>query len=232
MDWLMELSYIGETNRLSLMFNLAAVFIVIGIIWQTGIYRERGRLEDKLFFMMEIMVLAMAIVDMSSSLMNGQDNPYIGTANFVINHGFFILFALICGTLALFFIQRAVGGLEDNKRKCLNVMIPVFAQIVLILSNILTRSFFYIDPVTYAYTRGHLYWVLYVVPFIYVLIGVIMISRINPVSVWLFLLLVAVRLVLGFLHNGVSSTPVCFAIGLAYIQIHISLRSFYEEEKK
>ncbi len=232
MEWLMELSYMSEINRLSLMFNLAAIFIVIGIIWQTDIYRERGRFEDKLFFLMEIMLLVMSAVDICSAMMNGRSAPYAGMINRVTNYCFFILFAVLCGTLALFFIQRAVGGLEDDRKRCFTVMIPALLEIALVFFNILTGKFFYIDPVTNAYTKESLYWVLYIVPFIYALICIIFISRINPVSIWLFILLVAVRLVLGFLHNGVSSTPVCFAIGFAYIQIHISLGSFYEEEKK
>lgn len=231
MRFLEKLSYISEMNRLSLMFNLAAVFIISGIIWQTGIYRKRGKLEDKLFFSAEILLIAMAMIDMIGSVLNGQGAPAAAALNHISNHVFFILFALICGMLALFFAQRARGGYENNRQKRILFMLPAFAEIAAILTNSFTGSFFYIDSETKAYTLGHLYGLIYIVPVFYVILSIIMSSKSNPGSIWFFLLIIVVRMLLGLTSNGVSSTSVCLAIGLAYIQIHIALEPFYEEDE-
>lgn len=231
MRFLESLSYISEMNRLSLMFNLAAVFIASGIIWQTGIYRKRGRLEDKLFFSAEILLIVMAIIDMTGSVLNGQGAPAAAALNHISNHVFFILFALICGMLALFFAQRARGGYENSRQKRILFMLPAFAEIAVILINSFTGSFFYIDSETKAYSLGQLYGFLYIVPAFYVVLSIIMSSKSHPGSIWFFLLIIIVRIILGLTRSDLSSTPVCLAIGLAYIQIHIALEPFYEEDE-
>lgn len=231
MEVFQKLSYISEIGRLSIMLNAAAVFIVLGMIWYTAIYRRRRRLSDRLFFRMELLLVVLSVSDLVVYLVDGNTAPWAETLNSISNLVFFISFALFCGVFALFFTQNAVGGLENNGKKRLLLMLPAYAESVLFLINAFTGMFFYVDRATGIYTRSAHYGLLYIIPLFYAGLSVIMIIKIDPGIVWLFFLLLAVRLILGVVHNGVSSTAICFAIGMVFTHVHVILRPFYEEEK-
>ena len=54
---------ISELHEASLIMDIAAVFLLIGTIIYTTIYRKRGHIDDKLFFYLIVDTLVMAISD-------------------------------------------------------------------------------------------------------------------------------------------------------------------------
>ena len=221
---------ISELHYATLLLDIAAVCIIIGVIHYTTIYRRRGTLDDKMYFQMLIITIICAVSDGITYVIDGSGIPGMSVLSVICNDIFFITFELMLAILAIYLDHHVHMDDAVTKKRARLFLIPAVIEIVLILANTFSHFLFWVDPVTTEYYSGSLYILVFVAPVVYCALGLISIARINMATIWMFALLVAVRVFLGNILSDVSSTALLFAITLVFIHIHQMRLPFYEED--
>ena len=222
---------ISELHEASLIMDIAAVFLLIGTIIYTTIYRKRGHIDDKLFFYLIVDTLVMAISDGITYVLDGGSVPYGALISLVCNYIFFISFELFCGLLAVYLDYRVYQNVDALKKRGTVLMIPAVIMMVMIIANIFGRFLFWVDPQTSEYIQYPAYSLIFVAPAIYVILGIFYCFKLDFAMMWIFVLLLLVRLFFGNLMRGVSSTSLIFSMVLVFIHIHYMRLPFYDDEE-
>ncbi|MCR5097586.1 MAG: hypothetical protein K6B14_01410 [Lachnospiraceae bacterium] len=222
---------ISELHQASLLMDAAAVCLLAGTLIHTSIYRKRGHGDDILFFALNIITVIMAVSDGVTFALDGGTVPYGARISLLCNNVFFITFELFCGLLAVYLDYRIVvrKNIYTLKRG-LVVMIPAIVMILLILANNFGRFLYWVDPATNEYFSYPMYNLVFLGPAIYAVFGMICVVRIDVKSLWIYILLLAVRLFFGQITQGVSSTALIFSMGLVFIHLYYMRLPFYDEE--
>ncbi|MBR4528678.1 MAG: hypothetical protein IKO80_00210 [Lachnospiraceae bacterium] len=226
---LIDFSRMSYLNTGTIIMDCAAVFLLVGMIVHTSYYRRRGSAADRIFY-------GMLIVDIIAALADGlnfslERSPHPAAAGLIIagDTVFTMAFETLCFMLVLFLDVRAYGFSQERRRKWNLYALPFVITIPVILGNVFFGYLFTIEPGT-IYQYGGYYNLIFVAPAIYTVLAVILIARIDRHLVPMFLLMLIVRVYGGNFARGISSTPVVFAVGLAYVHIHMMNHTFYEEE--
>jgi hypothetical protein len=210
--------------------DIAAMLIIVGLIAYTSIYRRRGRMSDKLFFVVSLLTLIMAAADGVTYVLDGSSVAGAALISLIFNNIFFCLFEAFCGLTALYLYHRLREDEGVSKVMSGIILAPAAVMILMEIVNNFLPFLFYVDTVTNEYIEYPMYYAIFIGPAIYAVFAVWVIAQIDKSVIWLFLLLLASRLFLGSLFRGVSSTALVFAIGLVFVHIHVMGSPFYEEE--
>ena len=226
------MSYMSELHRATLIMDVAAVLILLGIIVYTDIYRKRGLVGDRLYFDLLLVTLLMGISDAITYIMDGSSIPFAAAISIICNNIFFLTFELFSGFLVVYLDYRVHKSVELLKKRQKIIMIPALAMSALILINNVFRFLYWVDPATNEYYQYPLYTIIYIGPLIYAVYCVYLLAKIDAGVIWLFLLLIAIRVFLGNILSGVSSTALVYAMGLCFIHLHYMRLPFYDGEEE
>lgn len=226
---------IGELHRASIIMDVAAVFIIIGIIVYTSIYRRRGRTQDKMYFLVSLVCGVMALSDAVTYILDGSTVPYATQISLFCNDIFFISFEWFCGMIVVYLAYRYRCDMKHIGERLTNLSVllmslPTAVTTILIIANHYTMFLYGVDPATNMYFQSEYYILLYIAPLIYAVMSLIYIILLDRKVVWLFVTLILCRLLLGYFMRGVSSTAIMFVIGLVFVHIHVMQVPFYEIE--
>ncbi len=222
---------IPELHLASIIMDLAAVFILTGLIIYTRVYRRRGYLDDRLFFHLSVIAIVMSVADAVTYALDGSTVSGSAVISLVLNNIFFIAFEVFIGILAVYMYYRVGKKKERIVRIGAYIMIPALVTSVLILINNFTRFLFWVDPVTNKYEDYKAYPIIFIAPLFYALYIVFAVFKQQKKAVILLALLVVIRIVSGFFFRGVSSTGVMFSMGLVFIHLYEMGQPYFREER-
>ena len=220
---------ISELHMASILMDIAALLLLFGTIIHTSIYRKRGRVDDRLFFILIVITAIMSVADAITYVLDGGRVPGGVVTSIFCNNIYFITFELFCGVLAVYLDYRAYADHHSPVRSAVIMLVSVVMVALIVLNNS-GKFLFWVDPVTNQYYQYPMYPIVFLGPAIYAVLVLLYIIKIDVKVAWLYILLVLIRLMFGQLTRGVSSTALIFAIGLAFIHIHYMRLPFYDEE--
>jgi hypothetical protein len=225
-----DLSVVSHLNAGTVIVDGAAVLILVGMIIHTSLYRSRGRLDDKLFFAMLITDLVAAVCDGCNYLLENGTDPLAARLIMIGDTVFSAAFVLFSLLFALFVYYRAHHDSERIRKNWLYYALPAFLSFSMILGNLFAGYMFYVDENT-VYHYGDWYDLIFVAPALYGVLCIVNIWRIDKRLVFLFLVMIAIRIGGGMFARGISTTPIVFAVWLAFIHILTMNHPFYAEEE-
>ncbi len=223
---------ISELHQASLIMDAAAIFLLIGTAVYTTIYRKRGRTIDRIYFALLVITVIMAISDGITYVLDGSTVPNSAVISLACNNIFFLTFELFCGLVIVYLDDSIHSDSEMALKRALIIMIPAIIMMVMILANNFGRFLYWVDPATSEYYQYPLYTLVFAGPILYAVWGLYYVIKIDVKVLWLYLLLIAVRVFFGNIMQGVSSTALIFSMGLVFIHIHYMRLPFYDEEEQ
>ncbi len=221
---------IGVLHQATIIMDAAAIFLLAGVWVNTTIYRKRGHLDDVLYAQLLVINIIMAISDAITYILDGGSVPYGALISVICNYVFFGTFELFCGILAVYLDYRVHTDLTITKKRKWLLLAPAIAMLIMLGANIFFRFLFWVDTDTSKYFQYPLYSLVFLAPAIYAVLGLYYLFRINYKVIWMYLLLLVIRVFFGNIMQGVSSTALVFSIGLVFVHIHYMRLPFYEKE--
>ena len=222
---------ISELHLASIIMDAAAAFIMAGMVIYTYIYRKRARFDDRIYFQLLIITMIMALSDAVTYVVDGSTLSYAASLSIIFNNLFFIAFELFGGLIAVYLYFRHTRDEALVRRRGAYIMIPALVSAAMILINNFTRFLYWISP-SNRYEEYDAYLVIFIAPALYILFCAYLVIRIDAREIWLFFLLIFVRVFSRVALQSVSSTPVIFAMGLVFIHLNVMKEPFYESEEE
>ena len=82
----------------TLLLDGSTIFLLIGVLMQSAIMRKRGRQDDKLFFLLVIENMVIAVADIITYLADGKDFPGARFLNMFGVSVFYLVMIMLCMT--------------------------------------------------------------------------------------------------------------------------------------
>ena len=147
----------------SIIMDVTSLFFMGGLLIYTSLYRQRGRLDDRLFFALVLVNMVLAVADALTYLWEGSANPSVRVLIMIGNIVFYAAFELF-PYFYLLYLDFRVYGSKDRLRK-LKVLygIPCFVILAMLLLNLWTGWLFVIGEDNlyyYTYYNELLYFLL------------------------------------------------------------------------
>ena len=214
----------------SLITDGAALFILIGMIVYTSLYRKRGKLVDKVFFALIIVSIIATVSDILFyvELYLVEQNPIL---DFLASAGssfiFYICVSVFCVLLSIHLILSNGGDVAKLKRYLPAMCIP--AAIVMVFGSI--NSFIYDDVSQHgwlgkvAFSANAL---VFMPMIIYGLITVAVMFKKSRRIVILFVVLAVPHIYLA-VSSVATIAPLIMAVYLIYIHLYTMRDDFYDE---
>ena len=217
----------------SVFMNGAALMLLISIFLTTAIYRERGRLDDRLFFYMILVDAVIAVCDAISYVVDAHRFPFARTLTILSNTT--MLFSLtVFAALFIALIHYRIYREEERTRKLGRLLIAVEAVILLAdLLNIPFGYFFHINEQN-VFVYEPIFILQTIMIYGLMAVGSLMalFAKITGVSgkyipAGMLLLLLVPDLVANFLIYDLSVYAVTRSILLCYLHMAILNEEFY-----
>ncbi len=211
--------------------DCAAVCILLGLLVYTAAFRKRRRIEDRLFFCMIIVDLFTAVSDAGAYITGESDFPGAPDICMVCNTIFFIGFVLFALLWFIYILQMNVRNWDKLRKWLPPISVPAAIIIILIIINHFAGFLYSVDRLTNVYYEGSLYNLILVPALLYAFFSILLLFRVDIPFAVLILILIAVRICLGVILRGVSSSALISAMFLIYAHIHVMQSDFYKEER-
>ena len=212
----------------SIIIDAVSLFFMGGILVYTARYRKRGRLDDRLFFIMVVTNLVLALSDGIAYLLEG--NPASAARYLIItaNILFYAAFALFPFLYMLYLDFRAFEDKARIRKIKLVAFVPCLIQVVLLVVNLFTGWIFTVSEDT-IYHPGPLNDLMFIPAILYVLVSLYLVTKINVRLVFLGILIILTRIAWGIWFRDISSTAFTYTMFLVCTHIHVMNRPLYEE---
>ncbi|MCR5502811.1 MAG: hypothetical protein K6F53_07365 [Lachnospiraceae bacterium] len=221
---------ISHLNAGTVIVDAAAVFLLLGMIYQTALFRRRGRTDDRIFFWMILTNILLAVCDGLNYSMEGSPNPLAGKLIIAGDTVFTLAFETFSVLLACFVDYRAYKDTKGLKKRSMLYAIPAVVTGILVLVNPFTGILFSMDSGN-IYHFGDWYNLIFVAPVIMAIIVFLLLWKTDRFMAVFFVAMIGIRLIAGVIVRGISLTGFFFALVLAYTHIRIMNHAFYEEEE-
>lgn len=206
-------------NNASMAIDGTAIFFLGGLIYYTSAFRKRGRLSDRLFFMMLVTDIVAAVFDIMVDFFEFRPGPY-SAAMMMAGSTVFNLAIIFAGSLLMLYaLSYTENGVEKVRKSWKYWMIPAVVSAVFFVINLFTGWITYVDRADNLYHHGPLYYVVYIPLYIYLLLAAVYLWKVNRSAVIILIALVAVRLIMEALFQSVSSTPFFVSVILTYLHV-------------
>ena len=225
---LMNLTY---TATATVIIDIIAMFLLLGLIQLTRIYRQRGKLKDKIFFAMLLTDLLMTVTDISVEFLNYSTSALLHVLMVLLATILTVAFEILCLLVLLYLICFLPGGSEMVKKNYRLYAVPALLATVMLIINIFGGFLFYADSKTGQYLHGPVYNLIFIPVVIYAVMCIKTLWSVNRLGIVLFFMLLVARLGLETAFRSVSSTPFVYAVVLIYLLIGTMNRSFHGEEE-
>ena len=212
----------------SIIMDAASLFFMGGLLIYTSLYRKRGRLDDRLFFAMIAVNIALAVADGTAYLLERRIVEFAGSAISVCNIVFYAAFSIFPYLYMLYLDYRVYKDTKRIRKRKLVGGIPCFLLLILLLANLKTGWLYYVG-------EGNIYYfgpynnLVFLPVAIYFLVSLYLVYRINPRLILLALLLLASRIAFGRWFRSISSTAFIYTLFLVCTHIYVMNRPLNEE---
>lgn len=211
----------------SIIMDCTALFFLAGILIHTSLYRKRGRIDDRLFFVMVVVNMVLAAADGISYLLEGSAMPAARELLIAGNIIFFTAFEVFPYLFNLYLDYRIYQSREHLRKRKLLYLIPCLLFLVLIPVNFRTGIIFSFDEAN-MYQSGPYNGLVFIPAGISILISLFQVRRINKRLIYLCFMLIIARVFFGVWFRGISSTAFTYTLFLVSTHIHTMNRSLYE----
>ena len=220
------MSELSIFNITTLILDLGTIFLILGLIMVTGVLRQRGREDDKMFFYLLIIEIVVAISDIVGYLADGKN--FYG-ANFVqmaAMQVFYMAFTLESVTWSHYSDIRFKGSEKDFFRKRqLAFYAPGIILLIMLFVNAFTGWIFSVD-MDNVYHRGPLFIPMYIVEIFYITFGFVNVLRYRDagadrilIPIWIYFLPIVIGIVVTFVIGGVSLAPIGMAVSIMFTHL-------------
>ncbi len=212
----------------SIIMDATSLFFMGGILIYTSLYRQRGRMDDKLYFAMLLVNIVLAAADGMTYLLEGN----LVIAGRVLmsagNTAFFASFEIFAFLYFLYIDYRAYQSEERLRRMMILDGIPCFLILAVLVINLKTGWIYSVGE-NNNYQAGPYNSLVFLPVAFYFLLSLIRIRRISIHLVFLVALLMAARGGWGIWFRDISSTAFTYTLFLVCTHIHVMNHPLYEE---
>ncbi len=217
------------TNTTTIIIDCFTLFILLGMVYYTSLFRKRGRLDDRIFFIMEITTIILTAADAMNYALVETVHSFaaaaitIGDTIFTLN---FCAFPLLLG---MYFDVRINKDWEQTKKRLRYMSIPFLIDAALVIINLFTGILFSVEKGSNIYTFGKYYDLIYLPLLVYLAVALRFIFKLEVRAFMMVVFLILVRVFFRMNVGDVSSTSFTLALILCYCHIYAMNDPFYEE---
>ncbi len=220
----------------SIFLDSAAIFLLLGMILFTSIYRKRGRVEDRIFFLLLLSDLMVSVCDITVAIVNGRSFAGAKVINLAAMSLFYIEEGIIAYLLVLFCYQRIYEDQEKSRRLKMILLVPIVLVELFYAIGVPNGLLITVDAENH-YHYGKFYLIPLVVFGGYALLSFVLalmykIKRGNNkyIPIGLYLLPIALGGIFPYAAHTVALTPIAIAVMYAFLHMGIMNEAFFGEE--
>ena len=213
----------------SIIMDAASILFMGGLLIYTSLYRQRGRTDDRLYFAMVLVNMALALSDGVSYLADGRAARYAGTVLILCNILFYTAFEVFPWLFLLYIDYRLFGEKERLRKLKLWTAVPGLLFLAVLLVNLKTGWLFTVGKDN-IYRSGPFNSLAFVPAAFYAALCLVRAYRIGIRVVFLGLLVICARIGLGIWFREISSTAFTYTLFLVCAHIQVMNRSLNEEK--
>ena len=216
-------------NTATLLIDGSAIFLLAGVFTETSIMRRRGRLDDKLFYLLIVLDAIVAVSDIVTYLSDKKDFAAARFLNMAGVSVFYIALLLMCMVWLHYCLVRFSGMDTSMLSKSLGYKfifaIGLFTEALIIINGITGAGFFFSVDENNVYHYGKLFVIMFIVMGLYVFAGFFIISRYRTnfkrklIPIWIYILPLLAGLAVPFVFGGVSLTSICCGMGITFTHL-------------
>ena len=251
-----EFLHINYQNMSEILLDIITLFFISGMILYTRVYRKRGRLCDKLFFVALILNVMMAVSDMMVALFNQSSVPCAGVIIRICATLLQVTVAMESYVYVLYLMSLLDNSESVIKKFYKPAAIPGLAMIVVMIANIFGEFVFSVDPRAGAFTFEDLtdifdteddiiiyvdsgvgafnlenhYYLIIIGLVIYFSIGQVLFWHVNKTAILMFVIYAVSCYILAVIMPGISVAPILYAVILIYTLVGAMNRAFFSEK--
>ena len=215
-------------NDGSIIMDLTSLFFMGGLLIYTSLYRKRGKLDDRLFFIMIITNMVLAVFDVQNYLADGSGFADARFALIIGNILFYAAFEIFPYLYMLYLDYRVYQDKARLRKIKIWFGIPCLAILLLLPASIVTGWIFSVNADA-LYQSGPLNNLVFVPAAFYFVCSLFLVRKINIRLVFLGILLIVTRVVLGIWFRDISSTALIYTLFLVCTHIHVMNSPLNEE---
>ncbi len=211
-------------NIVTIILDVSAIILVLGILRQTRFMRQSGRESDRLFRSMLIFTCVMAVGDIGGYLtMDQEDAILIGLQNISMT-----VFYIALTMLVMLWFDYCSFRFRDREQVVKIGVRPAFIPGVLVLGivfiNNSTGLFFRIDEMGH-YHREILFLPIYVVYAVYLIAGFVYIGKYRTaekkvlIPLWLYIAPIVVSGIVTFAVGEISMAALGTALTIVFTHL-------------
>ena len=224
-------------NIATLLIDGSTIFVLLGVLTQSSIMRKRGREDDKLFFLLILQNMILAVADIVTYLADRKTFPGARFLNMFGVTVFYLAMIILCMTWTHYALVRfkKADTKPGKKRKIL--FIPGIVMQLILIVNFFVSYVFYEDDsngfkgLVFAVDKSNVYHygILFVPMFVimgfYMVVGFVLLGRYRKgdnktlIPVWVYIMPLAVGLIVPFVLGGISLTSIGFAMSLLFTHL-------------
>lgn len=219
---------ISDLNMGTIIIDWAAIFLLVGVLRFTALYRKRGRTDDRLFFCMILTDLVLAAVDSFNFALEYNPDPLAGKLILCFDTIFTICFQLFWLLFLLYMDFRVNNDRPGLQKRAYLYALPFAVAVVMAFGNLPFHYLFYVNEQN-GYVYAPYYSLVFAAPVIYAVLSLFFLLKLRKTVALLYLLVLAVRIYGAHTCRGVSSTAFVLAVGLVFAHIVTMNQQFYAE---
>lgn len=216
--------YYGLTagNLATILVDGSVIFLLIGVIMVTGIMRKRGREDDRLFFLLLLMSIALAAFDIIAYL--ADERTFSGAR--IINLGamtaFYITFIVLFMVWLHYSLVRFAKTKKGEIKKHRWVFAPGMIMVLLLIVNLKSEWFFSVDEQD-IYHHEKFYIVMFLVAVFYMVMTILPIARYRDgldkkalIPIWIYIMPFVSGMLIHYYLGGISFTATGCAFSVLF----------------
>ena len=213
----------------TIIMDIAALFFLGGILIYSSLYRQRGRLDDKLFFAMILVNMILAASEIISYLLEFTPVPLSREMMYLMNTIFYLSLETFPYLFLLFLEFRVYRNTDRIRKVKLLYGIPLVFVFILLLVNLQTGWIFSIKADN-TYVSGPADQFVFIPILLYFLVSLSRAHKVSPRLVFLGILLIFSRIVWDIWYIGISSSAFLYVLFLVCTFIHVTDQPVKNEE--
>ncbi|MCR5402405.1 MAG: hypothetical protein K6E91_01110 [Butyrivibrio sp.] len=218
--------YINQTN---FMLGLAAIFIQLGMIVYTSLYRRRGKPEDKLFFVLLMSGIAFTVVEEIIAYHAFSELELTPLEFFGLLNLDFLIFEFFSMIWCVYLAFRNGWNIDKRRKYIPMICLPGLATMAIVITNYLI---YYFHPVRNPAikTLRFLYRYATELPILFALLfTILVIRRYFKRGLILIAVLFSAYIFLKYYNSLIFADPIFMSIVLIYAHLYTLREPFYGE---
>lgn len=221
------------TLYMALVTNGIAVVLLLVLLLSSSKERRVRLVDDRLFEVMVLLTVLQCILETVGFAFDGREGEISYYMNYIFSTLCFMNNSAFAFIWAAYSDFKMYGDKTRLKKYYPFVAIPAAIVWVGCIVNFFTPVFFSITPVTNAYSRTLLFPLIYLIIYVYIFYGVIMVyvkgrrDRAKAMPALLFVVPILIGSIMQFLFYGLSLISVGAAIALVSLYITLQGQASY-----